>query len=170
MHKKLAIISTHPIQYYAPVFQLLSKDLDVMVFYTWGEESMHKYDHGFKQRVEWDLPILEGYNYLFLANKSKDHGTHHFNGINNPTIINDIENFNPDAIVVYGWAWKSHLNIIRFFKGKVPIYFRGDSTLLNKKKGVKDLIKTIFLKWVYRHIDYSFYVGNANKAYYKNMV
>lgn len=167
MNKKLAIISTHPIQYYAPVFQLLAKELDILVFYTWGEKSMYKYDHGFKQKIEWDLPILERYNYVFLANKSTDQGTHHFNGINNLTIINDIENFNPDAILVYGWAWKSHLKIIRFFKGKVPIYFRGDSTLLNKKKGFKDLIKTLFLKWVYRHIDYSFYVGTANKAYYE---
>lgn len=167
MNKKLAIISTHPIQYYAPVFQLLAKELDVLVFYTWGENSMHKYDHGFKQKIEWDLPILEGYNYVFLVNKSKDQGTHHYNGINNKNLISEIEDFKPDAILIYGWAWKSHLKVIRFFKGKVPIYFRGDSTLLNKSEGIKDLIKTIFLKWVYRHIDYSFYVGTANKAYYK---
>ena len=41
--KKLAIISTHPIQYYAPIFfQLLSKEIELKVFYTAGEQSLEK--------------------------------------------------------------------------------------------------------------------------------
>ena len=167
MDKKLAIISTHPIQYYAPVFQLLAKSIDLKVFYTWGESSIKRYDQGFKKEVEWDLPLLDGYNYEFLNNTAKDQGTHHFSGIKNPDLIQTISDFKPDAILVYGWAYKSHLKAIRFFKGKIPIYFRGDSTLFNKPFGLKAIIKSIFLKWVYRHVDFAFYVGTANRDYFK---
>lgn len=167
MNKKLAIIITHPIQYYAPVFELMAKQITLKVFYTWGEQSLDKFDKGFKQNIEWDLPLLEGYDYMFLDNRASDPGTHHFNGISNPYLIKEIQTYKPDAILIYGWAWQAHLKAIRFFKGKIPIYFRGDSTLLNKSSGLTNMLKTFFLKWVYWHVDVAFYVGQENKAYYE---
>ncbi|MBB2144089.1 glycosyltransferase [Pedobacter sp. LMG 31464] len=167
MTKKLAIISTHPIQYYAPVFQLLAKKSDIKVFYTAGNSSLEKYDVGFKQKIEWDIPLLEGYEYEFLENVAKNKGSHHFEGIVNPNAIAQIKNYQPDAILIYGWAYNSHLKIIRYFKNKIPVYFRGDSNLLNQKSSLKNLFRSLFLTWVYKHIDAAFYVGTANKAYFK---
>jgi glycosyltransferase involved in cell wall biosynthesis len=164
--KKLAIITTHPIQYYAPVFKLLAKKTQLKVFYTWGEQSMVKYDKGFAKQIEWDIPLLDGYDYQFLVNASKDPGTHHFIGIINPGLISVVQDFEPNAILIYGWAWKSHLKALRFFKGKIPIYFRGDSTLLDQQNNFKNLLRKIFLKWIYSHVDKAFYVGSANKNYY----
>jgi hypothetical protein len=41
MKRKIAIISSHPIQYNAPLFALMAKEFkNVMVFYTWGEKSL----------------------------------------------------------------------------------------------------------------------------------
>lgn len=167
MTKKLAIISTHPIQYYAPVFQLLAQKIAIKVFYTSSNQMISKYDRGFGKNIEWDIPLLSGYDYEFLDNIATDKGSHHFNGVINPNGIEKIKAYQPDAILVYGWAYHSHLKIIRHFKGKVPTYFRGDSTLLNEKQSIKQLVKNIFLKWVYWHIDIAFYVGTANKAYFK---
>jgi len=166
--KKLAIITTHPIQYYAPVFKLLAKQLDIKVFYTWGKQVLeNKYDPGFKRDITWDIPLLEGYNYHFSRNISKSPGSHHKNGIINPDLIAEINDFNADVLLVYGYAYHSHLKILRYFKGKIPIYFRGDSTLLDKQNIFKKLVKNIYLKWVYKHIDYVFFVGLANRAYFK---
>ena len=167
--KKLAIITTHPIQYYSPVFKLLHtrNKVDIKVFYTWGELSLKKYDPGFNKKIEWDIPLINGYPYEWVKNTSKDPGTHHFMGIVNPDLIDQITTWKPDFILVYGWAFYSHLKIIRYFKNKIPVLFRGDSTLLDEKEGVRLLLKSIFLKWVYRHIDHAFYVGTDNKAYFK---
>lgn len=167
MTKKLAIITTHPIQYYAPVFQLLAKKMNIKVFYTGGNSALEKYDIGFKQKIVWDIDLLSGYEYEFLENTAKDKGSHHFNGIVNPNAIEKVQDFQPDAILVYGWAYRSHLKIIRHFKNKVPIYFRGDSTILNQKSSFKNILKSIFLTWLYQHVDIAFYVGIANKAYFK---
>ncbi|WP_304062842.1 glycosyltransferase family 4 protein [Pedobacter glucosidilyticus] len=167
MLKKLAIITTHPIQYYAPLFQLLAKETNLTVFYTWGEGSLKKLDPGFNRVIEWDIPLLEDYPYQFLKNESKYPGSHHFKGIINPNLIEHIEEFNPDAIILIGYAYQSHLQVLRHFKGKTPLWFRGDSTLLDKDAGWKKYIKSIYLKWVYSHVDLAFYVGTANKAYFK---
>ena len=66
--KKLAIITTHPMQYYAPIFLLLSqrKKIAIKVFYTLGEGAANKFDHGFNKVIEWDVPLLEGYEFEWM--------------------------------------------------------------------------------------------------------
>ena len=58
-------------------------------------------------------------------------------GIINPTLITEVEQWKPDTILFFGWAFKSHLKCIRYFYGKIPVFFRGDSTLLAEQIGPK---------------------------------
>jgi glycosyltransferase involved in cell wall biosynthesis len=168
--RKLAVITSHPIQYNAPLFELLHKrkKIEIKVFYTWGESVLeNKYDPGFGKVIEWNIPLLKGYNYEFLENIAEKKGSHHFKGIDNPHIIEAIKKFNPDAILVYGWSFKSHLKVLRYFKNKVPVLFRGDSTLLDKSSFLSSLKRNLFLRWVYRHVDIALYVGKNNYHYFK---
>lgn len=168
---RLAIITTHPIQYNAPLFSLLNKrgKIRVKVFYSWGQsEKADLYDPGFGIERKWDIPLLEGYDHEFIENTSRNPGTQHFMGIVNPGLRKKIKAFLPDAILVYGWSFFSHLKIIRQFKGKVPVFFRGDSTLLDEPAGFsfRKMMRRLFLKWVYRHVDIAFYTGTNNKKYF----
>ncbi|MCW3090883.1 MAG: glycosyltransferase [Ferruginibacter sp.] len=166
---RLAIITTHPIQYNAPMFKLLAerKRIEVKVFYTWGETAIDKYDPGFNKHIEWDIPLLGGYSYCFVNNISAVPGSNSFKGIDNPTLIKQIETWKADAVLVYGWCFKSHLKAIRYFHKKIAVIFRGDSTTLNEAKGLKKIARTLFLKWVYSYVDYALYVGVHNKSYFK---
>lgn len=169
--KKLAIITTHPIQYNAPLFEKLATrgKIDIRVFYTWGESVLqNKYDPGFGKVIEWDIPLLKGYAYEFLENTAADKGSHHFNGIVNPDMIGAIGNYQPDALLIYGWSFNSHLKLMRHFHGKLPVIFRGDSTLLDDAGLLARWKRKIFLWWVYRHIDVALYVGKNNADYYRS--
>lgn len=167
--KKLAILTSHPIQYYAPVFRLLSErgNLSVKVFYTWGENSLKKYDPGFGQLIEWDIPLLEDYDYEFLENSSKDPGTHHFWGIVNPGLRQRIDAWKPDALLVIGWSFHSHLQAMRHYHRRLPVLFRGDSTLLDERPGWRKTVRRLALRWVYRYVDIALYVGTENKKYFQ---
>ena len=168
--KKLAIISSHPIQYNAPLFRLLHQrnKIDIKVFYTWGQTALEdKFDPGFNKKIEWDIPLLTGYKYVFVNNTAKQPGSHHFNGIINPTLIKEIETFEADAIFVYGWNFNSHLKALRYFHKRVPVFFRGDSTLMNDQPFYKKFARKILLKFIYRHVDFAFYVGSENRKYFK---
>ena len=170
--KKLAIVTTHPIQYNAPLFRLLTERNRIApkVFYTWGKTSIeNKFDPGFGKQIQWDIPLLDGYDYEFLENVSTEKGSHHFKGIINPDIITRIDAFEPDAILVFGWSFQSHLKLLRHYHKKIPILFRGDSTLLDPISSLKAGVRRLFLKWVYGHIDYALYVGKNNRAYFKWM-
>ena len=166
---KLAIVTTHPIQYNAPWFKLLSEQecVDIHVFYTWEQsQTTAKFDPGFGKTIEWDIPLLEGYEYSFVKNVAQDPGSHHYKGIDTPTLTNDIEAWGANAVLVFGWAFKGHLSCMKYFKGKIPVLFRGDSTLLDERGGLKIILRRLFLKYVYRNIDYALYVGTNNKDYF----
>jgi len=169
--KKIAIVTTHPIQYYAPWFKLLAerKNVDVKVFYTWSQAAEDVKDKTFGKTIKWDIPLLEGYTYEFIENISKDPGTHHKNGIDCPELNAKISDWQPDAVLIFGWYLKSHLKAMKFFKGKIPVWFRGDSTLLDDTPGLKQVLRKYYLTYIYRFIDKAFYVGSQNKAYFKSV-
>lgn len=166
--QRLAIITTHPIQYNAPLFRMLSERSRILikVFYTWENSQNGVLDKNFGKQVKWDIPLLEAYEYQFCRNTSNDQGSHHWRGIVNPTLIKDIENWRADAVLIYGWNFQSHFKAMRYFKGKIPVFFRGDSTLLDEKFGIKTILRRILLTFVYKYIDYALYVGTNNKHYY----
>ncbi len=169
MPTQLAIIATHPIQYYAPLFRRLSvrDGLNVHVFYGWEGPSTGDYDPGFDEDVTWDIPLLDGYPHTFLENASDDPGTHHFRGIVTPDLVSAIEDWGPDAVLVFGWNYWSHLGALRHFHGRVPVLFRGDSTLLDESPGPRRWGRRLFLRWVYRHVDRALYVGQNNREYFE---
>jgi len=69
MPVRLAIIVSHPIQYFAPWYRELAKvsDLKLKVFFCcdWGVKTYM--DPGFKVEMAWDIPLLEGYAHEFLS-------------------------------------------------------------------------------------------------------
>jgi len=166
--KRIAIITSHPIQYNAPLFSRLASttDFTVKIFYTVGVQHSGE-DAGFRKNIQWDIPLFEGYAYEFLKNISRNPRLGKFKGIRNPEILDRIKEFGPDIIWIYGWSYASHLKVLRHFSGKIPIWFRGDSNLLDEKPGIKKVMRRQFLNWIYRYVDKVLYVGEANKAYFK---
>ena len=145
--KKLAVVTTHPIQYHVPwLIRLAELNIAIKVFYTWEQSEIGNiYDPGFGQHIRWDIPLLEGYEYEFVKNTARRPGVHHFQGIVNPDLVGKIETWAPDGLLVIGWNYHSHLKCLRYFHQKLPIYFRGDSVLLHERTGWRKLFRRLFL-------------------------
>jgi glycosyltransferase involved in cell wall biosynthesis len=165
---KLAVVCTHPIQYLAPVFRELAsrEELQLKVFYGWEGTSAVD-DPGFGRTVTWDIPLLDGYEYEFVPNVAASPGSHHFQGINLPSLNKRIEEWGAECLLVYGWSYRSHLAALKRFKHHIPVLFRGDSTQLDEKPGLKRWARLIYLNWVYRHIDIALSVGTNNRRYFE---
>ena len=167
---RLAIVATHPIQYYAPIFQRLARSnaLIPRVFYTWSQTAAAAVsDPGFGRAITWDIPLLEDYEYEFVQNVAVRPGTDHFRGLRNPGLRKAIEAWGANAVLVFGWNLESHLEALRHFKGRIPVFFRGDSTLLDPTPWWRAAARRVFLHWVYRHIDVAIAVGLNNKDYFR---
>lgn len=170
-NRRLAILTSHPIQYNAPLFRELAaqEGLTIRVFYCW-EGTANAFDHEFNRPVTLDIPMLEGYDWEMVPNIARDPGTHHFGGLRNPEMNARIAGFAPDTLLVFGWAWRTNLSALRHFHGRVPILFRGDSTLDSTHHARwKSLLRRILLTWIYRHVDLALSPGQENRRYLKAM-
>lgn len=169
--RRLAIVVSHPIQYYVPLYRRLARrdDLAIKVFYTWHAAEAPVRDRGFGEDVAWDIPLTEGYEFERVHNRARDPGTHHFGGLVNPSLVRKVADWQPQFVHVTGWAWRSHAFALRSFRRRgMPTLFRGDSHLLDSPlAGPRWLAKRILLGRVYTWPHAFLVVGKANRAYYE---
>lgn len=138
-------------------------DWAIRVFYLWDFGVVDRRDPGFGRQLRWDVDLLSGYQHEFVPNHSRDPGTHHFLGLNNPSLHTRLTDWNPDAVVVFGYKFLTHLRLIA--KRQWPLIFRGDSHLIDHP-GPGGL-KRWMLSWVYRRFTAVTFVGRANRDYFR---
>ncbi len=168
---RLAVVLSHPTQYYSPWFRHLADrwGLDLKVFYLWDFGVRETVDRTFGTRFTWDIPLLEGYQYEFLPNRSADPGTHHFRGLDNPTVVGAIAGWEPDAVLVFGYNYATHLRLIFSRRlRRVPFLFRGDSHDLHRTASWKQGVGKVVRLLVFRRFSAFLAVGEANARYFRN--
>ncbi|MBV9886577.1 MAG: glycosyltransferase family 4 protein [Acidobacteria bacterium] len=104
---RVLTISSHPIQYGAPLFRLMAKHpkLDYQVAYCSlrGAESAG-YDPEFGANIQWDVPLLDGYKWTHIPNRGS--GAEKFFAWRNTGLWNFIRQGNFDAVI-------SHIGYVR---------------------------------------------------------
>jgi glycosyltransferase involved in cell wall biosynthesis len=166
---RLAIVATHPIQYYAPWFAHLTlySRAQIEVFYLWDFGVAPRHDPGFSRTIEWDVDLLGGYAHRFVHNAAMHPGTHHFFGLRNGSLANEISAWKPDAILFFGYRYWSHLRLLSSRRlARVPFLFRGDSHLLAERRGPRP-VKRSALRFLFRSFAAFLPVGQANAAYFR---
>ncbi len=89
MSTRLAVVLSHPTQYYSPWFRWLRTHtaLEFRVFYLWEAGVTAQRDPGFQATVQMqDVDLLGGYESEFVPNTARSPGTDHFWGLRNPTL------------------------------------------------------------------------------------
>ncbi|MDG1475591.1 MAG: hypothetical protein P8Q14_00455, partial [Vicingaceae bacterium] len=76
---KILIFATHPIQYQVPIYRELNKHYDLKVIYLLEQTKKGHAEAGFGVEFEWDIPLLDGYQYQYLKNHSKAPSSSSFN-------------------------------------------------------------------------------------------
>lgn len=165
---RFAIVTSHPVQYYAPWFRFLAEvpGLDVRVFYLWDFGVSGKTDPTFGVPVTWDVPLLDGYAHEFVSNVSRRPGTHHFWGLNNPDLPARLSRFDPSAVLCIGYNYATFARLL-LARPQYPLFLRGDSHRLVPPTGIKARVKAAVLRRVFRRFAGFLYVGQANRDYYR---
>jgi glycosyltransferase involved in cell wall biosynthesis len=168
--RRLCFVVSHPIQYLVPLYRRLSSrgDVDIKVFFTWHAGGQPVEDRGFGQKIEWDIPLTDGYDFELVPNVSFRPGPYHFFGLRNPALLDRVMSWRADVVHISGWAWYSHLRLLRSLHRRgVRTLFLGDSHLLDgAPAGVRGWAKAAVLRRVYSWPSGFLVVGSASRAYY----
>lgn len=166
---RLAVVTSHPIQYHAPWFRALSAVVDLEVFYCHRQDAAGQAAAGFGEAFDWDVPLLDGYRYHWLENVSLAPNVDGFSGCDTPGVSDAIRAGRFDACLVTGWYLKSYIQAIRAcWQAGVPILMRGDSHLGTPRPLLTSAAKYLPYRWMLGRIDAHLYVGQANSAYLRH--
>lgn len=165
--KKLAIITSHPIQYNAPWFRHIAAQpgIDLKVFYLWDFGMTNRVDPGFERAVTWDIPLLDGYAHELVPNVSKEPGTMRFTGLQNPELTRRVQAFGPSAVLLLTYNYASTHRFLWTWRSS-PLFFRGDSHRLVPRTGVKEWVRREVLTRMMKRFSAFLYVGAANRRYF----
>lgn len=165
---RLAIVLSHPTQYYSPWFRWLQANtaLEFRVFYLWEFGVTAQRDPKFQTTFKWDVDLLSGYEHEFVPNTARDPGTHRFGGLRNPTLTARLAAWRPTALLMFGYNFASHLRAIAWARRRrLPLLFRGDSHLLGR--GAPRPLVALALRLLYAQFAAFPFVGAANFDYYR---
>src|SRR6266516_354776 len=145
--KRLAILTTHPIQYHGAWFRGLAEqpELNLDVFYCHQATAKEQAEAGFGVEFDWDVSLLEGYPYRFLKNVARTPTISGFGGLDTPEIKNIIARERFDAVMINGWHYKSAWQAMRaWWKTGTPVMARSDSHLNTERQLTKRVAKWPF--------------------------
>ena len=165
--RRLAILSTHPIQYHAHWFRALAArpDLDLSVFYCYSASPADQAQAGFGVEFDWDIPLLEGYRYTFLDGGSRKPGN--FFALDAPGIGDMLAREKVDAVLVNGWHYKAAWQtIFACWKTRIPVMVRSDSQLASPRSPLKRLLKHPLYRSFIPRFDACLAVGIRSRDYY----
>src|SRR5258706_5045690 len=100
-HRRIAVITSHPIQYQAPWFRALAahSDLDIQVYFCHKATRKEQALAGFGVEFDWDIPLTDGYSYQFLKNVAARPSIRTFNGLDVPEIWQIVAREKYDAMI-----------------------------------------------------------------------
>ena len=164
---RLAVIASHPIQYYAPLFRELARRAETKVFFAHRATAADQSAAGFGIEFEWDSDLLTGYEHAFLINVAKSPSLDNFWGCDTPHVRRELAAGRFDAVLILGWHLKSFIQAgFAAQRLGMPLLVRGDSHLETPRSALKKAIKEVVYPPLLRFFDAALYVGAHSRAYW----
>jgi glycosyltransferase involved in cell wall biosynthesis len=168
--KKIAIVTSHPIQYQIPLFRAISiqSDIDLTVYFgcDYGINPT-KVHPGFGKAFAWDIPLLDGYKHIFLKSSKPDVGVNDWR-LDGPELKSYFQSNQYDAVIVFGWNkvlfWQA---IFWAKKYKISLILRAESNLHNTQSLQIKAIKSLLFPSFFKQFDAFMSIGSHNSELYR---
>jgi glycosyltransferase involved in cell wall biosynthesis len=172
---RLLLIATHPVQYASPVFREMAANprLDIEVAYCSMQGAEGGVDKDFGVEVKWDIPLLDGYEWIKVRNRALRPSLGQFFGLVNTGLWRMIRKGNYDAVVMYtGYRYASFWIALTAAKWSgTKIIYGTDATGIQIRDGskLKRWIKPRVLSFIFRRADSTFGASVAGKEFLKSL-
>jgi glycosyltransferase involved in cell wall biosynthesis len=166
---RLAIITTHPIQYQAPVWRYLAvfPEFEMRVFFA-SDFSVRGYkDRQFGVSFKWDQPLTVGYDYEFLGHDVKAG----FFSMDGRRLRQSLEEFRPDVGLVCGYFPKYFPDaILQLKRMGAKVMMRAELTDADRSRNfLKGLARDIVIGALYNKVDHFISIGERCRRHLKRM-
>jgi glycosyltransferase involved in cell wall biosynthesis len=139
--RRITFVLTHPVQYMSPLFRYITAerpDIDLTVLYA-STPMPSQQGVGFGRSFEWDISLTDGYAHRVIAPSAdgRRFDAESFTGADVGPIDDAVAATRPDVVIVPGWHSRFYLRVIAECRRLgVPVLYRGDSNLVNGRRGL----------------------------------
>lgn len=166
---RLAVVNSHPIQYFAPLYAFLNSQPGLVVTALYCSDSSLRgtMDPGFKKEVVWDVDLLAGYPSVFLGAAATSRTPRGFWSLVCPQVWTEISSGRYDAVLIHGYSYAA--NILAFLAAKthgVAVLVRSETHAGLRRNSWRGRVRDAVLTLAYKFIDGFLAIGTANRAYY----
>jgi glycosyltransferase involved in cell wall biosynthesis len=168
---KVGIVTSHPIQYQAPLFRAIAKqpNIDLTVFFGSNHGiAPGKLDPGFGKAFAWDISLLDGYKHIFLNNSRPDMEVSDWR-LDAPDLKSYFKSESYDAVLVFGWSKVLFWEAIWWArKYSIPLIQRGESNLTHTQSWFVKAAKKVLFPILFKQFKAFLAIGSLNAKLYRH--
>ncbi len=168
---RLAALTTHPIQYQAPLFRELARQPEIELRVYFGSDDHYAtaaLDKDFGVPVAWDRPLLDGYDSRFLSRCSRLPRAL-ARVAASARLVRELARERYDAILVTSYNDVTSLTAyLGAWATGTPVLLRTESELLKSRPAWIRLAKRLLLAPLFRRTAAFLAIGTANRGFLRH--
>ncbi len=169
---RVGFLYTHPIQYAAPLLQLINRsaDIEAVPIYLTDFSLRGAVDKQFGRKVVWDIDLLEGTEPIFVPGYETRDVTSGLTAMPAPGVWKIVRNSALDALVVQGHVQlANHISVLAAKSIGIPVFYRAETHLGLARGRAKRVVRRLFMGGYYKLLDGFLSIGQLNHDFYRAM-
>jgi glycosyltransferase involved in cell wall biosynthesis len=165
----LAIVTSHPIQYQAPLWRALAAaGVKFEVWFLTPHAVQPSYDREFGRTFAWDTDLLSGYPHRFLPVKP-GWRLNRFTGIKLEQGWGSLlREHGVTHLWVEGWRFATLWSaVFAAHRAGLAVWLRGESHDLQPEHGLRRVLKHFLLARLFHRVGRFLCIGTANRRFYR---
>lgn len=148
---RLGVIATHPVHYFVPLYSELSRKTSACQVAFIEDATAWRdghFDAGFSRKVKWDVPLLDGYDWI--DGRFESTGSLRSMAVQSRQIrrflASWVTDFSPDVVLVPGWAPIYVVCALKIHAMGVPIVIRPEARVPVSSFRWRTLFRRLFVR------------------------
>jgi glycosyltransferase involved in cell wall biosynthesis len=168
----IAVVNSHPIQYFAPLYAYLNaaSDLEVTALYCTDASLRRKRVTDFGQSFVWDIDLLDGYQAKFLGPRARIRNARGFFSLIVPEIWTEIRSGKYEAVIIHGHKYAVYwLALLAAKLSGVKVMMRCETHLGLQRSRWKLFLRRPLIGLLCGLCDRLLAIGTANRNFYLDL-
>ncbi|HEX4199634.1 MAG TPA: glycosyltransferase family 4 protein [Caulobacteraceae bacterium] len=168
---RLAVLNTHPIQYFAPFYRVLDQSplIEPTVLYLSDVSLRGGRDPGFGLSVSWDIDLLDGYASRFIG-AAQARTPRGFFSLIAPGLWPELTSGRYDAVLIHGHNFAANWIALAAARAAgLTVLARGDSHADLERGGLKAALRRPIVRAFYHACHRYLAIGSRNAAFYRDL-
>jgi glycosyltransferase involved in cell wall biosynthesis len=169
---RIAVLNSHPIQYFAPLYAYINSvpDIDVTVLYLSTFSLRGGKDEGFNHPVKWDFDLLAGYKSVFLGKAATMREPKGFFSLVAPEVWGELRSGRYDVVWLHGHNYAANLIALMAAKrAGIPVLMRSETHCGLARGRLKALLRQPMMRILYGMCDRLLVIGKENADFYRSL-